>query len=112
MSLFDFVHISRVNQGVHRLPIEVISTVVQQVGHPAGQGRLGEKIQGRSVLLGLAVSDLEVECQFSDEHVGLQSDLVNTGRRQSDGETNEAHDGSVAFLSVRVGVLRPQLPHQ
>ena len=58
------------------------------------------------------MSDLEVECQFSDEHVGLQSDLVNTGWRQGDGQPYEAHDGSVAFLRVSVGVLRPQLAQQ
>ena len=59
------------------------------------------------------MSDLEVEGQFGDEHVGLQPDLVNTGRGQSYGQPYEAHDGSVAFLGVSVvGVLRPQLPHQ
>ena len=66
----------------------------------------------RQVLLGLAVSNLEVECELSDEHVSLQSDLVNTGWRQSYGQTYEAHDGSVAFLGVSVGVLRAELAQQ
>ena len=62
----------------------------------------------RQVLLGLAVSNLEVEGELGDEHVGLQSDLVNTGRWQGYGQSYEAHDGSVAFLRVlSVGILRP-----
>ena len=66
----------------------------------------------RQVLLGLAVSNLEVEGELGDEHVGLQPDLVNTGWRQSDGKPYEAHDGSVAFLGVSVGVLRAELAQQ
>ena len=114
MSLFDFVHICRVHQSVHRLPVEVLGTVVQQLGDSGGQGEVRREITGQGlVLLGLAVSDLEVEGQLGDEHVGLQPDLVNTGRGQGDGQSDEAHDGSVAFLGVlSVGVLRPQLTQQ
>ena len=60
------------------------------------------------------MSNLEVEGKPSNKHVSLQSHLVDTGRRKSDGETNEAHDGSAGDLlvGVRIGVLRSELTQQ
>ena len=68
--------------------------------------------RARQDLLGLAVRNLEVECELCDEHVSLQPDLVHTGRGEGYGQTYEAHDGSGAFLGVSVGVLGPELAQQ
>ena len=68
-----------------------------------------------SPLLWFAVGDLEVEGQPSDEHVALEPDLVDRGRRQRDGEADEAHHAlrtapAAAPALLPVGrVLRPQL---
>ena len=60
------------------------------------------------------MSYFEIKGKPCDEHVSLQSDFMDAGRRKSDGKTNEAHDGCAgAFLvGVRVGVLRPELTQQ
>jgi hypothetical protein len=50
------------------------------------------------------VGDLEVEGEPCDEHICLQADLVDAGRRQGDGQADEAEDGDGTLLS-----LGPQL---
>ena len=50
VSLFDFVHICRVDQRVHRLPIEVLGTVVQQLGDSAGQEKVRRENRGADSL--------------------------------------------------------------
>ena len=55
------------------------------------------------------MSDFEVERKPRDEHVSLQPDLVHGGRREGDGQADEAHDGGGGLLGVGVGVLGPQL---
>lgn len=58
------------------------------------------------------MSDFEVERKPRDEHVSLQPDLVHGGRREGDGQADEAHDGGGGLLGVGVGVLGPQLTQQ
>ena len=55
------------------------------------------------------MSDFKVERKPRDEHVSLQPDLVHGGRREGDGQADEAHEGGGGLLGGGVGVLRPQL---
>ena len=113
VSLFDLVHISGVTKSIERLPCQIVGRVVQQVGHSAI--KLMETLHLKYFInhhsLCLTMSDFEVEGKPGDEHVGLKPHFMDTWRRKSDGQADEAHDGGVGDLlvSVRIGVLRPEL---
>jgi hypothetical protein len=51
--------------------------------------------------LGFAVCDLEVECEPGDEHVCLETDLVNAGRRQGNSQADETEYGDGTLLRLQ-----------